>query len=424
MSRGAWGWHPVAAALAAPSRLPQPRRGAALDPAERQADALGQRLGEALPRGAIGPGRLPAPAVRIAEEHLGLPMSGVDLRADQAARVVTTRERAAAVTEGSTVSFARGVPSMGTADGRALLGHELVHVAQQRAHGAPSLQRKPIKDAPLASKLVSVALRQTSKPLVARQRRKGADTIDLLMSRPLEVEATAQFASGADAAGLTFGFFQLGRPFELYRATMRKVGADPGSSGDDLSLDLTSRLRSRLPLPDHSTGARFFASLGQSQTATADAGGKVSMKYSDLLSTPIPADIQKGGIYYGLTGIAAQSFLFTAFGAWDGTDAIILSTFYWDMKHCEAIQPGDVNTAKSFGPINVAPFRDCKAGGCDLSEPGASQFGQPASESFLSWVGTTILGSIQNPAAYAGPSTFSIGCQTPGGKAAKRGRTE
>ena len=202
---------------------------------------------------------------------------------------------------------------------------------------------------------------------------------------------------------------------------MHKSGADPATSNNDLNIDLTSQLRSNLPLLDHSTGARFFKSTGQPAAAKADTSGKVIMKYSDFPSTPFATVIEKGGIYYDLSGIAAQSFFFTAFGAWDGIEAIILSTFYWDIKHCENIQPGDITKTKSFGAVNVAPFRYCKTGGCDLGEAGADQFGEPAKQTLVSWYKSNVLGSIFISSNYAGPSTFSIGCQSSGGSAAKQG---
>lgn len=74
-----------------------------------------------------------------AESHLGVDVSGTHFRADATAADRTRSAGALAMTEGSTVSFAEGSFSSDTA-GRALVGHELTHVAQQAISGAPASQ--------------------------------------------------------------------------------------------------------------------------------------------------------------------------------------------------------------------------------------------------------------------------------------------
>ncbi|MCA9595084.1 MAG: DUF4157 domain-containing protein [Myxococcales bacterium] len=112
------------------------------DAAERQADDYGARMAEDLRPHSVAPGPLGHAIRTVAERHLGMDLAGTTLRADSAAHDKTQRERAVAITEGSTVSFRQGSLTLGTESGRALLGHELTHVAQQRAAG-PSAQRKP-----------------------------------------------------------------------------------------------------------------------------------------------------------------------------------------------------------------------------------------------------------------------------------------
>jgi hypothetical protein len=291
------------------------------------------------------------------------------------------------------------------------------------AAGGTVVQRKPIKDTPLASKLKSFTMKQGPAPDIGRAPSQNPDKIILGMSDYLKVDATAQFTSQADVANLEFGFFQLGRPYELYRATMKKIGADPAAANQDLNLDLTSKMRSELPQLDHTIGARFYESNKLAMSTKADANGKVQLKYTDKLKTIFDTGIKKDGSAYELSGIAAQSFLFAAFGAWDGTDATILGTFYWDLKHCEAIPPGDHANTKSFGKVNVAPVRDCAQGGCDLGEPMADQFGQPAKKSYNGVVYAATedfaTGALGNPKSYDGPGTFSIGCGAAQGKAKK-----
>jgi hypothetical protein len=113
-----------------------------VDPAERQADEIGNRIGKDLGPLGIGPGPLPEAARLVAEKHLGVDLSGTELRGDGAAHERASSLDALAVAEGSRVSFARGELSTASSDGRSLLGHELTHVAQQRASGMTAEQRQ------------------------------------------------------------------------------------------------------------------------------------------------------------------------------------------------------------------------------------------------------------------------------------------
>jgi hypothetical protein len=113
------------------------------DPAERQADEIGARIGRHLgSASAISSGLLPETVRSVAERHLGVDLSGTELRADGQAARHADGYQALAVTEGSTISFASGQLSTGSHEGRALLGHELTHVAQQRVHGAAQSPRR------------------------------------------------------------------------------------------------------------------------------------------------------------------------------------------------------------------------------------------------------------------------------------------
>ena len=119
-------------------RLRDPREPASEKQAEELGPILGERLGAA---GDVGAGRL-SPAVRaVAEPILGVPLAGTSLR--EAPQVAGGE--ALAATQGSTVTFASGRLGTSTAAGRALLGHELTHVAQQRSsgHAVPQFQQAP-----------------------------------------------------------------------------------------------------------------------------------------------------------------------------------------------------------------------------------------------------------------------------------------
>lgn len=122
--------------LEAPPLSTQTFSDPAQDPAERQADAIGARIGhdlssaESVPSGSISGGTR-----AVAEKHLGVNLEGTELRDDTAAHERASEAEAVALTEGSRVSFAKGRLSSESEASRALIGHELTHVAQQRVHG-------------------------------------------------------------------------------------------------------------------------------------------------------------------------------------------------------------------------------------------------------------------------------------------------
>jgi hypothetical protein len=74
--------------------------------------------------------------------HTGVDVGGADLRADGSANARADSASALAMTEGDSVSFAKGQFDPNSAAGRELIGHELTHVAQQQVGRAsePQLQ--------------------------------------------------------------------------------------------------------------------------------------------------------------------------------------------------------------------------------------------------------------------------------------------
>jgi hypothetical protein len=121
------------------------------DAAEHEADEIGARLGEDLAGLPVTSGALHPEAQARAEEHLGVSLAGTVIDAGGAAQETAAREHALALTEGSHVSFGAGKLTTATPSGRALLGHELTHVAQQRAAGMAGVQRAPDPSAPKAA---------------------------------------------------------------------------------------------------------------------------------------------------------------------------------------------------------------------------------------------------------------------------------
>ncbi len=105
------------------------------DPAERQADELGGRIANDLPRVPLAAGRLPESVGEAATRHLGVDLAGAELE-----EAAPGERDELAVAEGDRVRFRPGLLSAMTPGGRALLGHELTHVAQQRRTGTRARQ--------------------------------------------------------------------------------------------------------------------------------------------------------------------------------------------------------------------------------------------------------------------------------------------
>jgi Domain of unknown function (DUF4157) len=110
-------------------------------PAERQADRMGAQISRTLKSEAIAPGLLSEEAREVVEPILGVTLKGVYLDVGSNAQAKASDANAFAITEGARVSFAADQFSPTTAQGRALIGHELTHVAQQRAYGQTTMQR-------------------------------------------------------------------------------------------------------------------------------------------------------------------------------------------------------------------------------------------------------------------------------------------
>ncbi|MEL6476442.1 MAG: DUF4157 domain-containing protein [Pseudomonadota bacterium] len=90
-----------------------------------------------------GAGRpLPRTERRFFERRLGAPLGHVRLHDGAKAASQAKRFQAAAFTHRNHIAFAAGAYRPGTAEGRHLLAHELVHVLQQ-GKGGPALQRMP-----------------------------------------------------------------------------------------------------------------------------------------------------------------------------------------------------------------------------------------------------------------------------------------
>lgn len=136
MAQGRFVSGPGTSNKACAQRGPVPRRGAARLPSsgalERQANDIGGRIGAALDPDAVAEGPLSNRARAVAERYVG-PLPPIDLRRGSDSELAP---RALAATHGSLVRFREGALGSDLHLFRNVLGHELVHVAQQRRLGA------------------------------------------------------------------------------------------------------------------------------------------------------------------------------------------------------------------------------------------------------------------------------------------------
>ena len=134
--RGGFQFVPELPPRSSPARRPR----ASAHPAERQADWMGRQIGRRLESVAVVPGPISELVRDVTEPALGVSLEGVHLHVGAAAHDRVTREGALAIADGADVSFADGQFMPATSAGRALIGHELTHVAQQRAHHETAVQ--------------------------------------------------------------------------------------------------------------------------------------------------------------------------------------------------------------------------------------------------------------------------------------------
>ncbi|HEY2516506.1 MAG TPA: DUF4157 domain-containing protein [Polyangiaceae bacterium] len=181
--------------------------------AEHQAVRLGARIGESLAGiASVTSGEL-APTVRhVAEAHLGVSLAGTRL-VDGDARA--RREGARAVTEGSTIHFLDGELSSRTPEGRALLGHELTHVAQQRATGIQ------------ASQCDRLTMTQIKKNIADKQR---PDVTALANALPPAGAAPKQVSEGV-VNGVKHVFFL---QFAIDRSAPTLLSTNAGSTDEEV----------------------------------------------------------------------------------------------------------------------------------------------------------------------------------------------
>jgi hypothetical protein len=234
------------------------------------------------------------------------------------------------------------------------------------------------------------------------------------LDKPMAFDGEVKFKAGTALGALTFGFFQIGRPFETYKAVYTRSDA---SSKPDILIDESAAMRSELPAQDHSSV--FFDSAGSDpaqQVTIGDAAETVKLKYIDTPSTPFQVVRSVNNVDYRLSKVVVTTFFFTGFGLMKQKQALILGTRYWTMRYCEEIPAGtdlgkDGNTKV---PVSVTPLRDCRTHSGDLGEPGARDAGGnapgwgngvDASKTFVA-----IANRIAGGAMSKGPDTYDKKC--------------
>jgi peptidoglycan hydrolase-like protein with peptidoglycan-binding domain len=285
--------------------------------------------------------------------------------------------------------------------------------------GTPAVTGKtaqPVSaDAAVSDRITSLSLKPKSKPTILRETDSNdPNHLSVTLENPLEFTGAVTFKPGPALGNMELGFFQLGRPFEVYRATYRrKDGA--AVSKPDQNVDETAKIRKDLPAQDHADV--FYRSLTNgAKTIVVGAGAQAeTVKYDDHPASPFQKEIVSNSVKYKISGIAAQSFFFLGFGILRKGAPLMLATRYWTMKHCEALAPSDDFKKPSKGnAVEITLERSCQKTNCDLGEPGAGAAAGSApgwgntvgpDKTYSRFVRLAILNrTIQ------GPGKFTIGC--------------
>ncbi|MDX2298442.1 MAG: DUF4157 domain-containing protein [Xanthomonadaceae bacterium] len=190
---------PPATALAATT--PPPRHGAAT-PSRAPVALAPDSVHATLAR----PGRTLDAALRVdMEDRLGGDFAQVRVHDDALAWRSAAQVQARAYTVGDHIAFARTRFAPGSARGRELLAHELVHVLQQRDSGAaPVLQRDFDDEADAAAEEAPGAPESLSDALYQRAVREAAEQVAHSMSRALPIAIPESVLAALLAAEVSF----------------------------------------------------------------------------------------------------------------------------------------------------------------------------------------------------------------------------
>lgn len=98
------------------------------------------------------------------EQRMGQDLSGVRVHTDANAQQAATQIGAKAFTFGQHIAFAGAQYEPGTAQGKALLAHELAHVLQQQQSVSRAIMRQPASTAPAGGSANDIALKGVEVP--------------------------------------------------------------------------------------------------------------------------------------------------------------------------------------------------------------------------------------------------------------------
>lgn len=274
------------------------------DPAERQADEIGAAIGRDLgSAGSVGSGPVPDAIRSSAEAHLGVDLGGTELRADHAAARHADALGALAVTEGSRVSFANGQLSLASRAGRDLLGHELTHVAQQRAastsgplykRAAPDLvhargpQRQEASSEPASEVEFEAQLQQEVRESVATWRAAGgcqvawSDRFELVMNRP-----GRRRPSSDDDISLILS--ETAQAADDENATLAILGDDALSNGQAFPKTWAHQVEEIAKIPD----AVVATAVADFAAAVADMESAAPLATDEIVERGLPVDFEQ-----------------------------------------------------------------------------------------------------------------------------------
>jgi hypothetical protein len=228
-------------------------------------------------------------------------------------------------------------------------------------------------DAALAARISAVSMKASARPSTMRIFYKGktGEFAKIELDKPMAFEGKVTFKSGPAQGNLTFGFFQIGRPFETYEAAWTRPGT--GHAKPDIKVDESRNMRKELPAQDHATVLWDDPNDKPQKVNIGSAAKTVTAKFDDKPSTPFQLIRPSGNVDYRLSGVVAHSHFFTGFGPVKGGQALLLATRYWTTRYCEEIPPtADLKENGTIKvPVSLSPERDCRSHSCDLGEPGA-----------------------------------------------------
>jgi len=249
-------------------------------------------------------------------------------------------------------------------------------------------------------------------------------------------EARADLLPGpSKASQYAFGFVQVCRPFDVVRATYRRLGAAAGT-GNDLDWTATMRIREgkkgaggnvvRPPLPalDVGQGETFSVATPASfkdikkgsrpkpvETVTPKKGKVPVLTFRDRPQQTFLDRKLKHDQVFQITAFSWKSEFFLAYVVRlpSGTVAP-LKTFYWSAEDCASQNVASmigVEAEKPVGKVKATPVRDCATHHCDRNEPGFQKAGtKPAN---IERCGA-IASAAQKDTPFNGPGNFKLEC--------------